>query len=41
LLTPIAAQHCLHLLDGAPDVRWGRFRPDRFSLPTLKEALHG
>ncbi|HAM26076.1 MAG TPA: glycine oxidase ThiO [Microbacteriaceae bacterium] len=31
LLTPIAAQHCLHLLDGTADERWARFRPDRFS----------
>lgn len=34
LLTPIAAQLCLQLLDGTPDPRWRRFRPDRFSLLT-------
>lgn len=41
LLTPIAAQLCLHLLDGTADSRWRRFRPDRFSRPTSKEAPHG
>jgi glycine oxidase len=34
LLTPIAAEHCLQLLDGTADNRWERFRPDRFSTPT-------
>ncbi|HZK58286.1 MAG TPA: glycine oxidase ThiO [Cryobacterium sp.] len=34
LLTPLAAEHSLHLLDGAADARWARFRPDRFSPPT-------
>lgn len=33
LLTPIAAQHCLHLVAGTADGRWARFRPDRFSSP--------
>ncbi|TFD82634.1 glycine oxidase ThiO [Cryobacterium fucosi] len=33
LLTPIAAQICLQLLDGVSDSRWSRFRPDRFSPP--------
>ncbi|TFB56709.1 glycine oxidase ThiO [Cryobacterium tagatosivorans] len=37
LLTPIAAQHCLHLLDGTADGRWARFRPDRFSRPMASE----
>lgn len=41
LLTPIAAQLCLHLLDGTADSLWRRFRPDRFSRPTSKEAPHG
>lgn len=41
LLTPIAAQLCLHLLDGTANSRWRRFRPDRFSRPTSKEAPHG
>ena len=41
LLTPIAAQLCLQLLDGASDPRWRRFRPDRFSLPNPKEAPRG
>lgn len=31
LLTPVAAQICRQLLDGAADPRWRRFRPDRFS----------
>jgi glycine oxidase len=38
LLTPIAAQHCLRLIDGTADTRWARFRPDRFSPPTSKES---
>ncbi len=41
LLTPIAAQLCLQLLDRTADPRWDRFRPDRFSVFPLKEALHG
>ena len=40
LLTPIAAQVCLQLLDGTPDARWNRFRPDRFSLPIPRKAPH-
>lgn len=39
LLTPIAAEHCLHLLDGTADARWDRFRPDRFS-PTTSSSPH-
>jgi len=35
LLTPIAAEHCLHLIAGTADKRWDRFRPDRFSAPPL------
>ncbi|WP_346959586.1 glycine oxidase ThiO [uncultured Arthrobacter sp.] len=31
LLTPVAAAICRALLDGQPDPRWARFRPDRFS----------
>jgi glycine oxidase len=38
LLTPIAAQHCLRLIDGTADDRWARFRPDRFSSPASKES---
>ena len=38
LLTPIAAQHCLRLIDGTTDDRWSRFRPDRFSSPPSKES---
>ncbi|QDW30366.1 glycine oxidase ThiO [Arthrobacter sp. KBS0702] len=33
LLTPAAAAICRALLDGQPDPRWARFRPDRFSGP--------
>jgi len=40
LLTPIAARLCLDMLDGTLDPRWYRFRPDRFSQPTTKEAAH-
>jgi len=40
LLTPIAAQHCLSLIEGTPDDRWARFRPDRFSVPLSKEPAH-
>lgn len=39
LLTPIAAQLCLRLLEGEADPRWHRFRPDRFSRPTSKEPI--
>jgi glycine oxidase len=38
LLTPIAAQHCLHLIDSTADGRWARFRPDRFSSPTTRRS---
>jgi glycine oxidase len=38
LLTPIAAQHCLRLVDGTADGRWDRFRPDRFSSPTPRSS---
>ena len=31
LLTPVAAQYCLQLIDGIADDRWRNFRPDRFS----------
>ncbi|MGO4491862.1 glycine oxidase ThiO [Arthrobacter sp. 2YAF22_2] len=31
LLTPVAAAVCRQLLDGEPDPRWDRFRPDRFA----------
>ncbi|WP_104176721.1 glycine oxidase ThiO [Cryobacterium sp. Y50] len=42
LLTPIAAQLCRQLIDGTTDARWSRFRPDRFSRPTIsKEAQIG
>jgi glycine oxidase len=41
LLTPIASQVCLQLLNGPADPRWRRFRPDRFSSTTLKETPHG
>jgi len=41
LLTPIAAQLCLQLLNGTADPRWRRFRPDRFSPTTPKETPHG
>ena len=40
LLTPIAAQVCRQLLDGTPDARWNRFRPDRFSLSIPRKAPH-
>ena len=32
LLTPIAAQICLNILDGGAEERWAQFRPDRFSV---------
>ena len=38
LLTPVAAEHCVHLIEGTAGDRWHRFRPDRFSLPTQKDA---
>ncbi|MDJ0338609.1 glycine oxidase ThiO [Cryobacterium sp. PH31-O1] len=31
LLTPVAAQYCLQLIEGNDDDRWRSFRPDRFS----------
>ncbi|TFD85957.1 glycine oxidase ThiO [Cryobacterium serini] len=31
LLTPVAAQYCLQLIEGIADDRWQNFRPDRFS----------
>ena len=31
LLTPVAAQYCLQLIEGIADDRWRNFRPDRFS----------
>lgn len=40
LLTPIAAQICLELLDGRPDPRWSRFHPDRFPVSDPKEPSH-
>lgn len=39
LLTPIAAQYCLRLIEGITDDRWTRFRPDRFSTPSQKFAV--
>ena len=36
LLTPIAADHCLRLIDGTADSRWSLFRPDRFSTLTAQ-----
>ncbi|MBT1002926.1 glycine oxidase ThiO [Paenarthrobacter sp. DKR-5] len=38
LLTPAAALICRQLIDGIADTRWTRFRPDRFSPATAKEA---
>ena len=38
LLTPIAAQYCLRLIEGVSDDRWTRFRPDRFSTPCPESA---
>ena len=45
LLTPIAAQYCLRLIEGLTDDRWIRFRPDRFSTPppefaSIDEGVH-
>ncbi|MDJ0350879.1 glycine oxidase ThiO [Cryobacterium sp. PH29-G1] len=31
LLTPVAAEYCLQLIEGTANDRWRRFRPDRFS----------
>ena len=39
LLTPIAAQYCLRLIEGVTDDRWIRFRPDRFSTPSREVAI--
>ena len=39
LLTPIAAQYCLRLIEGVTDDRWIRFRPDRFSTPSPEFAV--
>ena len=39
LLTPIAAQICLDILDGELDDRWAQFRPDRFSVPGDRRPL--
>jgi len=42
LLTPIAAQYCLHLIEGTSDKRWSGFRPDRFfPSPTTSAPLQG
>jgi len=45
LLTPIAAEYCLRLIEGVTDERWIRFRPDRFSTPSpefvvVAEGVH-
>ncbi|GGK97487.1 glycine/D-amino acid oxidase [Salinibacterium xinjiangense] len=45
LLTPIAAQYCLRMIEGITDDRWIRFRPDRFSTPSpefspIDEGVH-
>ena len=39
LLTPIAAQYCVQLIENNPDPRWEGFRPDRFSqlLPSKEQ----
>ena len=39
LLTPIAAEYCLRLIEGVTDDRWTRFRPDRFSTPSPEFAV--
>ena len=39
LLTPIAAEYCLRLIEGVTDDRWIRFRPDRFSTPSPEFAV--
>lgn len=36
LLTPVAAEYCLQLLDGTADSRWDHLRPDRFSTPAIR-----
>ncbi|TFD61694.1 glycine oxidase ThiO [Cryobacterium suzukii] len=43
LLTPIAAQYCLQLVEGTLDDRWRNFRPDRFSAsrPPAPTSLKG
>jgi glycine oxidase len=38
LLTPVAAEICRQLLDGAEDPRWARFRPDRFAAGGPRDA---
>jgi glycine oxidase len=40
LLTPAAAEIVRQLLDGEPDPRWERFRPDRFPLGSGHAAPH-
>ncbi|WP_105035646.1 glycine oxidase ThiO [Cryobacterium aureum] len=39
LLTPVAAEHCLQLIEGIADDRWRAFRPDRFSSRAPASAL--
>lgn len=39
LLTPIAANYCLRLIEGVADDRWIRFRPDRFSIRPKERAV--
>jgi glycine oxidase len=39
LLTPIAAQICLDIIDGEMDDQWWQFRPDRFSVPGDRSPL--
>ncbi|TFC81037.1 glycine oxidase ThiO [Cryobacterium sp. TMS1-20-1] len=43
LLTPVAAQYCLQLIEGSADQRWERFRPHRFSAtrPSASVSLQG
>lgn len=41
LLTPAAAEIVRQLLDGEPDPRWVRFRPDRFPAGSRHAAPHG
>lgn len=38
LLTPIAAQYCLELIEERADDRWSNFRPDRFCAPPAVTA---
>ena len=40
LLTPVAAEICLHLVDRTVDSRWAPFRPDRFSDPSASPQEH-